>query len=135
EPALANGPLEAVLDEVVGTIRIARERPRIPAQGRHAGLHLVQKRLLQAGSFPAPAPAIKNLLLDGSMPGSANAVARGVARLLVLDPEVERPAIVGPDLAAVGTIDEGEVALGLGVGRGNQRGPVLGALVVAVGDA
>ena len=46
---LADRPLEAVLDEIVGAVGIAREGARIAAEGRHAFLDLVQE-LLQARS-------------------------------------------------------------------------------------
>src|SRR5690606_15334355 len=105
---------------------VARQRSGVAAQGRHAGFDLVQQ---------VHRARARSLLFDRGVPDSADAVAGGVAGLGVLDPELERHALEGPHLAAVGAVDDGEVTLRLGAGIGHQRRPVLGALVVAVGHA
>src|SRR2546429_8848871 len=70
------------------------------------------------------------LLLD-DVPDVLDAVAGLVARLLVLDPEVDGLPLVGPLLGTVVSVDGGPVSRGLRVRRGLQRRPVLGARAVA----
>src|ERR1700729_3044239 len=65
------------------------------------------------------------------VPDVVAVVALGVARLLVVLPEVKRLALVGPLLAAVIAGDHGPRSGILGVGSGHQRRPVGGAVAVA----
>ena len=58
-------------------------------------------------------------------------VAVGVARLLVVFPEIERLALVGPLLAAVVARDDGPVTGILGIAGNHQRRPIDGALAAA----
>ena len=58
-----DGPLEAILDEIVGLIGIAGERPCIAPQGGHQGLDIVQEArhdrsysLARCQTPPMPSP-------------------------------------------------------------------------------
>src|SRR3546814_13377559 len=85
----------------------------------------------RAAITPPPATLRPNLRL-GDVPGVVQeAIAGGIARLLVLDPGVKRLALVGPLLAAVVAADHAPVARALGAGRNRQRRPVLRAGAVA----
>ncbi len=87
-----------------------------------------------AGQPPSAGPHFEKLMRRSGrrdVPDVVAVVARGVARLLVVLPEVERLALVGPLLAAVIAGDHGPRPGGLGVGRGHQRRPVGGAIAVA----
>src|SRR5580693_1911368 len=66
------------------------------------------------------------------MPDTVDAVAGYVARLGVLGKLIERLALVGPLLAAVVAGDDGPISRCLGIGAGQERRPVGGALAVAV---
>src|ERR1700681_723189 len=65
------------------------------------------------------------------MPDIVAVVPVEVARLLVVLPEIDRLALVGPLLAAVVTGDHGPAARSLGFGGGHERRPVGCALCVA----
>src|SRR5580704_6701108 len=71
-------------------------------------------------------------LRRGDMPDAVDAVAGHVARLGILGELIERLALVGPLFAAVVARDDGPVARRLGVGAGQERRPVGGALAIAV---
>src|SRR6185437_16542756 len=75
------------------------------------------------------------LRLGGVPRAVEEAIAGGVARLLVLDPAIERPALIGPLRAAIVALHHGIVTHGMGAGIGHQRRPVLGAAAIAVGLA
>ena len=69
------------------------------------------------------------------MPNVSAIIAFDVARFLVVLPEVERLALVGPLLGAVVAGDDGLVVVGLVAGFGLQRRPVGGTRAVAGGFA
>src|SRR5690606_16065817 len=105
EAALADGALEAVLDEIIGCVGIARQGAGITPQRRHSRLDLVQKVAQLQSRAWARAALPPGASLSGrhhrSVPHPANAVAGGVAGGGVVDPQIERPALVGPDPGAV----------------------------------
>jgi len=74
-------------------------------------------------------------LLFGDVPDSADPVAGDVARLLVVDEQVERHAVIGPHLLglAVGVdhVEQSPFVHRLGAIRGQQRGPFLDAVAGA----
>src|SRR5690606_6908210 len=91
---------------------------------------------------PAPQVLSRPHRLAGFPPASrlgglprADAVAAGIAGLLVLGVGVQRLAVVGPLQGAVAAGDQAPFAAGLGVLLGDQRRPDVGAFLVAVGLA
>src|SRR5690606_21440712 len=101
EPAPGNRTLQTILHEVIGEVGVARQRAGIAPQRGHAGLDLVDEVAQEDRS---------RRLLDGKMPDATDAVTGDVAGLGVIDPVVERHALIGPHPGAVSTIDNGELA-------------------------
>src|SRR5271170_5566171 len=92
-----------------------------PAAGRNPG----RRAACQVSSAVEPRSG------RGDMPDVVAAIAEDVAGLLVVLPEIQRLALVGPLLAAVVTDDHRPGAGGLGIRRSHQRRPVGRALGVA----
>src|SRR5690606_32482039 len=83
QTAPGNGAFEAVLNQIVGQVGAARQRPCIAPQGGHAGFDLIEEIVHWTARH----------LLDSKMPDPADAVTSDIARLHVLLPVIERGAL------------------------------------------
>ena len=66
------------------------------------------------------------------MPGVVHALARRVTGIFVFDRGIKRLAFIGPLFAAIVARDERKTSRLIGIGVGNQRKPIGGALGVAI---
>src|SRR6478609_9435941 len=84
-----------------------------------------------AGVFAPASPS--SVLWPCGIPHALHAVAGNVAGFGILDPQVERHAVLGPLFLPVLAGHERICTVGLGVVTRHEGRPVLGAIVVAIG--
>ena len=114
-PGLGGPPL-------AGPLRLLRARRLKKSAARRNGF--------SALLLPLPGQSYRHdaeLLLLHDVPNAAFAVARDIARLVIVLVEVERLSGVGPLQAAVRALDDRQVAGRLVGRRGGRRWPTLGA--------